>query len=71
MALLGVSILMGLAGVDRLSFLGVVANAGAVAGSWNRCFTIAKVIHRGAEPIGTVHLRELLPVPRGRFRARG
>ena len=45
MVLLGVSILMGLAGVDGLSFQAVVGQQGDdVAGR----ITIAKVIHRGA-----------------------
>ena len=45
MALLGVSILMGLAGVDGLSFQAVVGQQGTI--TLLEQITIAKVIHRG------------------------
>jgi hypothetical protein len=54
MALLGISILMGLAGVDGLSFQAIVGQQGAVM--LLEQFTIAKVVHRGGGPIGAVHL---------------
>ena len=63
MALLGVSILMGLAGVDGLSFQAVVGQEGAI--TLLEQITIAKVIHRGAEPIGTVHLGNSSQFPEG------
>jgi hypothetical protein len=52
MALLGISILMGLAGVDGLSLQAIVGQQGAVI--LLEQFTIAKVVHRGGEPIGAV-----------------
>ncbi len=63
MALLGVSILMGLAGVDGLSFQAVVGQQGAI--TLLEQITIAKVIYRGAEPIGRVHLGNSSQFPEG------
>ena len=63
MALLGVSILMGLAGVDGLSFQAVVGQQGAI--TLLEQITIAKIIHRGAEPIGAVHLGNSSQFPEG------
>ncbi len=54
MALFGISILMGLADVDGLSFQAVVGQQGTI--TLLEQITIAKVVHRGGEPIGAVHL---------------
>ena len=53
-ALFGISILMGLAGVDGLSLQAVVGQQGAV--TLSEQIPIAEVVDRGAEPIGAVHL---------------
>ena len=63
MALFGISILMGLAGVDGLSFQAIVGQQGAVM--LLEQFTIAKVVHRGGEPIGAVHLGNPSQFPEG------
>ena len=63
MALLGVSILMGLAGVDGLSFQAVVGQQGTI--TLLEQITIAKVIHRSAEPISAVHLGNSSQFPEG------
>ena len=63
MALLDVSILMGFAGVDGLSFQAIVGQQGAI--TLLEQITIAKVIHRGAEPIGAVHLGNSSQLPEG------
>jgi hypothetical protein len=63
MALFGISILMGLTGVDGLSFQAIVGQQGAVM--LLKQFTIAKVVHRGGEPIGAVHLGNPSQFPEG------
>ena len=63
MALLGISILMGLAGVDGLSFQAIVGQQGAVM--LLEQFSIAKVIHCGGEPIGAVQLGNPSQLPEG------
>ena len=63
MALLDISILMGLAGVDGLSFQAIVGQQGAI--TLLEQITIAKVIHRGGEPIGAVHLGNSSQFPEG------
>src|ERR1700677_950976 len=62
-ALLDISILMGLAGVDGLSFQAIVGQQGAVV--LLEQFTIAEVVHRGGEPIGAVHLGNPSQFPEG------
>src|SRR5208337_4350877 len=63
MALLGISILMGLAGVDGLSFQAIVGQQGTI--TLVEQVTIAKVVHRGGEPIGAVHLGNPSQFPEG------
>ena len=63
MALLGISILMGLAGVDGLSFQAIVGQRGTI--TLVEQVTIAKVVHRSGEPISTVHLRNPSQFPDG------
>jgi hypothetical protein len=63
MALFGISILMGLAGVDGLSFQAIVGQQGAVI--LLEQFTVAEVVHRGGEPIGAVHLGNRSQFPEG------
>jgi hypothetical protein len=67
MALFGISILMGLAGVDGLSFQAIVGQQGAVM--LLEQFTIAKVVHRGGKPIGAVHLGNPSRFHKGRLQA--
>ena len=63
MALLGISILMGLAGVDGLGLQAVVGQQGAV--TLLEQITIAEVVDRGGEPIGAVHLGNPSQFPQG------
>jgi hypothetical protein len=63
MALLGISILMGLTGVDGLSFQAIVRQQGAVM--LLEQFTIAKVVHRSRQPSGAVHHSSPSKFPEG------
>ena len=63
MALLDISILMGLADVDGLSLQAIVGQQGTI--TLVEQITIAKVVHRGGEPIGAVHLGNPSQFPEG------
>ena len=63
MALLGISILVGLAGADGLRRQAVVGQQGAV--TLLEQVAIAEVVHRGGEPIGAVRLGNPSQFPEG------